>query len=178
MSSYDFSDSSRRSSSQTSAQSAEIAVYIDGSCIPQADKARRRAGIGVSFGIGHELNVSEPLLGPKQTSARAELAAAVRAIRVWRRKFPTQTLRLHSDNTYALLEVNRILRPKDHKQIGGARENGDLIKELGALLNTRIGNVHTVKVKAHSNNALNDDADRLAKRAAQRAYERSQNKQN
>lgn len=162
--------------SATKSRLSAICVYIDGSCIPQADIVRRRAGIGVSFGIGHALNVSEPLFGPKQTSARAELAAAVRAIRIWRRKFPTQDLRLYSDNQYALLEVNRILWPKAHKQINGERDNGDLIKELGALLNTRTAEVVTVKVKGHSGDVLNDDADRLAKAAARRAYEQSQNK--
>lgn len=152
-----------------------VAIYIDGSCIPQSDKIARRAGIGISFGIGHKYNVSEALPGAKQTSARAELAAAVRAIGLWQKHEPTLELHLFSDNTYAILEVNRILKPKEYKQIGGERENGDLIRELERLINIRKAEIRVFKVPAHSNNLLNDDADRLAKTAARKAYELSKN---
>lgn len=153
-----------------------VSIYIDGSCIPQHDIVRRRAGIGISLGLNHRLNVSEALPGEKQTSARAELAAAVRALQIWSSHFPLHELHLYSDNSYALLEVNRVLRPKDHKKINGERENGDYIKRLQALLNVRKAEVQTHKVKAHSGDVLNDDADSLAKAAARKALYNSQNK--
>lgn len=153
-----------------------IWIYIDGSCIPQHDIIRRRAGIGVALGLNHRLNVSEALPGEKQTSARAELAAAVRALQIWSSHFPLHELHLYSDNSYALLEVNRVLRPKDHKKINGERDNGDYIRRLQALLNVRKAEVYTHKVKAHSDDVMNDHADALAKAAARKALNSSENK--
>ena len=152
-----------------------VSIYIDGSCIPQHDIVRRRAGIGVSLGLNHKLNVSEALVGDKQTSARAEIAAAVRALQIWSQHFPLHELHLYSDNAYALLEVNRVLRPKEHKKLAADAANLDLIKRLQALLNVRKAEVRTHKVKAHSGDVLNDDADRLAKAAAYKALH-NQNK--
>jgi len=72
--------------------------------------------------------------------------------------------------------VNRVLRPKDHKKINGERDNGDYIRRLQALLNVRKAEVYTHKVKAHSDDVMNDDADALAKAAARKALNNSQNK--
>lgn len=153
-----------------------IWIYIDGSCIPQHDIIRRRAGIGVVLGLNHRLNVSEALPGEKQTSARAELAAAVRALQIWSTHFPLHELHVYSDNSYALLEINRVLRPKDHKKLAANPPNIDLIKRLQALLNVRKAEVYTHKVEAHSGDAMNDHADALAKVAARKALNSSENK--
>jgi ribonuclease HI len=147
-------------------------VYTDGSCIHQSDIVRRMAGIGVYFPTHNVHNISAPLPGEKQTSARAELVAVVRALEKAEAIDGLRPLVIHSDNTYALLETNRILAPHKHKVIKGVRENADVLKELARLLLVRKAEVTTVKVKAHSGNPDNDAADKLAEHAARAAFDR------
>lgn len=147
-------------------------IYTDGSCVPQADVVNRRAGMGVSFGVGHEWNISEPLAGEKQTSARAELVAVIRALETRDRHAPTRNVMIHCDCNYAILEVNRILWPKRYKQIKGERLNGDMIDKLAKLLLLRKAEVQMIKVTGHSGDPGNDDAHDLAKAAADKAFEK------
>ena len=146
--------------------------YCDGACKHQADAVRRMAGIGVWFGHEHPHNVSEPLLGDKQTSARAELAAIVRTIEQAEKIDGVLPLTIFSDSSYAVLELNRILHPRDLKVIKGERLNGDLLKALARLVLVRKAPVRVVKVKGHSTDAGNRAADQLASAAAERAYKR------
>ncbi|XP_067840313.1 ribonuclease H1 isoform X2 [Heptranchias perlo] len=55
-----------------------VVVYTDGCCSGNG-QSRARAGIGVYWGFGHSLNLSERLSG-RQTNQRAEIVAACRAI--------------------------------------------------------------------------------------------------
>lgn len=152
-------------------------IYTDGSCINQQDINTRRAAIGVSLGVKHPDNVSEALPGEKQTSARAELAAVVRALEI-AKKQPLRPLTVYTDSKYAKLELDRILRPKEHKKISGDRENGDLIKQLGQLILLRKTPVTAVKVPAHSDSVGNIHADTLANTAARAAYNAAQAQRN
>lgn len=146
----------------------KLLVWTDGSCINQSNAVLRRAGVGVWFGREHKLNVSEPLLGEWQTAQRAELVAVVRALEQWRSE-PTRPLVIHSDSAYAVLEVDRLLRPRMHKQISGERVNGDVLKTLGQLLLVRKADVQIVKV----GRAANKNADGLARAASNKAYEKA-----
>lgn len=130
------------------------------------------AGVGVFFALDHKHNVSEPLAGDKQTSARAELAAVVRALEQAEKIDGTLPLLIRSDNKYAILETNRILRPKEHAVIRGERLNGDLLKQLARLLLLRKASVKIEWVKGHSGAEGNESADGLARRAAEAAFVR------
>jgi ribonuclease HI len=58
-----------------------VVVYLGASCSANG-RRYARAGIGVFFGRNDPRNVSEPLVGPRQTNQRAELCAAIRALEV------------------------------------------------------------------------------------------------
>ena len=57
-----------------------IGLYIDGAC-PGNGTPSAKGGIGVYFGQNSPYNISESLRGPNQTSQRAELLAALAALR-------------------------------------------------------------------------------------------------
>lgn len=140
----------------------------------QHDKVKRRGGYGIVFESAHDpRNVAEELEGPKHTSARAELMAVVRALELANKHEPIKTLYMFSDSSYAVLETNRILHPKDHKVIKGERDNGDLIKRLDKLLMLRKSHVKMEYVKRCSVPPIKE-ADRLAREASERALAKSQ----
>jgi ribonuclease HI len=57
-----------------------IAVFADGAC-PDNGKPNARAGMGVYFGLGSRLNFHEELITGRPTSQRAEIHAAILALR-------------------------------------------------------------------------------------------------
>eukprot|EP01006_Ploeotia_vitrea_P053947 TRINITY_DN67832_c3_g1_i1.p1 TRINITY_DN67832_c3_g1~~TRINITY_DN67832_c3_g1_i1.p1 ORF type:complete len:298 (-),score=38.00 TRINITY_DN67832_c3_g1_i1:45-938(-) len=75
-----------------------VQVWTDGACSGAEDQ--RVAGIGVYFGaVDDKRNVSERLAGERQTNQRAELAAAVRALR----EVPLQhNVQIDSDSSYVV----------------------------------------------------------------------------
>lgn len=56
-----------------------VHVYTDGACSSNG-RSGARAGLGVYWGDGHPLNVSEPVSG-RATNNTGEIQAATRAIR-------------------------------------------------------------------------------------------------
>jgi ribonuclease HI len=60
-------------------------IYVDGACIDNGTP-NAHAGVGVFFGPNDERNVAERLSGPNQTSCRAEIQAAIRALECSERK--------------------------------------------------------------------------------------------
>jgi ribonuclease HI len=60
-------------------------IYIDGACLDNGTP-NAHAGVGVFFGPNDERNVSERLTGSNQTSCRAEIQAAIRALECSERK--------------------------------------------------------------------------------------------
>ncbi|PWW76737.1 ribonuclease H-like protein, partial [Tuber magnatum] len=62
-------------------KSSILRIYTDGSALHNG-KPSAIAGVGVWFGDKDSRNISEPLPGPRQTNARAELTAILRAINV------------------------------------------------------------------------------------------------
>ena len=159
--------------------SAPLAVHTDGSCINQHDKVARMAGVGVFFGQGNPHNVSLPLLGAKQTNARAELEAMVLALELANKHYPLRPLAVYSDCSYVILEGQRVLdfatkKNTDYfKKDTSRRLNGDILMRLERAVLTRKTSLQFHKVKAHSGNYGNEAANDLAQRAARAAYSRS-----
>jgi hypothetical protein len=60
-------------------------IYIDGACLDNGTPTAH-AGVGVFFGPNDERNVAERLTGHNQTSCRAEIQAAIRALECSERK--------------------------------------------------------------------------------------------
>lgn len=150
-------------------------AYTDGSAFGNSRRNKHaRAGVGVWFGDGDPLNVSENLLdcfdGPS-TSSRAELAACIRAIEQWlrgRARFARDVLLIHTDSSYVYNTVTKWARGWEargwRKADGKPVENQDLVKQLCALAWTH--GVQFNKVPAHVGLHGNEMADKLARRGA------------
>jgi Caulimovirus viroplasmin/RNase H len=87
-------------SEHPSASSVAV-VYTDGACTNNG-KTNANAGVGVYFGPGDSLNLSEPLSGPVQTNQRAEQTGVLRAMQLalsGRRVSEGDTLLIRTDST-------------------------------------------------------------------------------
>jgi hypothetical protein len=73
-------------------------VYIDGSCRGNGTRLAR-GGYGVFFGAGDPRNQSRALPGAPQTNQRAEIAAAVAALRAVP---PAEDVVLNTDSAYVM----------------------------------------------------------------------------
>ncbi|KAF0853061.1 mitochondrial ribonuclease H [Andalucia godoyi] len=155
------------SGSNSEHNSDVIEVFCDGSCFHNGS-ARAVAGVGVYFGSGSCLNVSEPLEGPVQTNQRAELTAA---IRVFERVPRTAHLIIKTDSRYVIKIMTEWLQSwKRSSWYRGknfmhphAKSNMDLITVLDAHLAQHTGHVEWVHVDAHSGIPGNEAADALAR---------------
>ncbi|MGE6790995.1 ribonuclease H family protein [Pseudomonas guineae] len=141
-------------------------AYVDGACINNG-KSNARAGWGalIHSPKGATLEIAGPLEGERQTNQRAELTAAIMALKATPQpaKFD-----LYSDSQYVVKGINEWM--KDWKARGWKTaskkpvENLDLWLEVEALL---VFHQVTVSwVKGHSGHPGNDKADALAENAA------------
>lgn len=149
-----------------------VQVYTDGSCLNNGS-SNAKAGIGVSFGDRHPLNVSAPLEGSRQTSNRAEIQAANKAIQIARNS-GIKKLTINTDSKYLIKAKNQWM-PK-WKENGWKNANGEPVKnkpdflDLDKSLSKNKGmNVKWSYVPAHKGHKGNEQADRLARKGA--AYE-------
>jgi ribonuclease HI len=139
---------------------------VDGSCINNGQR-NARAGWGalLESSQGAILEIAGPLEGERQTNQRAELTAAIMALKAVSK--PAQFC-IYSDSEYVVKGINEWMQ--DWKARGwktAARkpvQNLDLWLEVEALL---VFHQVTVSwVKGHSGNPGNDKADALAENAA------------
>lgn len=162
-------------------------IYVDGSCLGQGTK-RARAGVGVFFGPDDPLNVSERLPGPTQTSTRAEIYAAIRALELTAETPMVQasvdgwketSKQMHKARSWTKAYRNPVIFTDCEaliiasKQINGwlkmykrNYQNMDLLCMLSQAMQGR--HVRFVHVRAHSGNKNHDSADALAKAGASR----------
>lgn len=133
-----------------------VTVYVDGSGMSNG-RWGAMAGAGVYFGPGNRKNLAVRV-PDKQTNNRGEVYAVLRALQACN---PHQTLVIYSDSVYAIGTLT-VWAP-DKAAIGWKIPNGDLLGDAAYLMQTRPARVSFKKVKAHSGNAHNDAADRLAK---------------
>ncbi|XP_043242967.1 ribonuclease H1-like isoform X1 [Amphibalanus amphitrite] len=150
----------------TTDENKYVHVWADGAC---RSNGRRdaRAGIGVWFGPGHRLNVSE-LAAPPATNNSAELQAAGRALRLARQAGFSRVL-VHTDSRFVIECATRWLRVwrKNGWRLagGGPVKNRAQLEQLARAMDDV-----TVKwnhVRGHSGDGGNAAADRLAVAAAQ-----------
>ena len=98
-----------------------LVVWTDGACVHNQDNRFRRAGCGVFFSKGNARNLAFPLPGREQTNNRAELTAALAAVRA--HSGPVEVRR---DSQHVVSQAAQLLRgEKVHP-----KANVDLWKEM------------------------------------------------
>lgn len=138
----------------------KVTIYTDGACSGNPGPGGWAAVLQYKDST-REISGAEA----QTTNNRMELTAAIRALALL--KFPC-SVELHTDSAY----MHRAFEEKwiDRWVINDWKtsskkpvENKDLWMELIALTNTH--NVSFIKVKGHSDNALNNRCDKLAREA-------------
>ncbi|KAG8200427.1 hypothetical protein JTE90_000510 [Oedothorax gibbosus] len=145
-----------------------VTVFTDGasSCNGTEDA---KAGIGVYWGPGNELNTSARLPG-RQTNNRAEIHAAVHALQQ-ARQLGIKNVRLYTDSQFVIKGITEWI--DKWKQKNWMSSNGKPVinkEDFMVLDRARQGlNVDWCYVKGHDNNPGNVEADKLAIKALVRA---------
>jgi ribonuclease HI len=150
-----------------------IKIWIDGACSNNG-QPNAKAGYGVYFAgsVSDERNVSERLLGEKQTNQRAELMASISALeKVIATEKSSQNLavKIYSDSKYVVDGITIWSHNWNKSAWNVAKLNLDLWKWLYRLTydkerkNLRIDWVH---VKGHMGIYGNEMADGLARAGA------------
>ncbi|CAG8815682.1 6615_t:CDS:1, partial [Racocetra persica] len=122
------------------------------------------------FADNDNQNLSERLLGSKQTNNRAKIYAVIRALEICENK--TKPLEIMTDSKYVISIIEDwIERWKKNGYMSynnKSIKNQELIKRLKKLIDNRIGIVKLVHVRGHLGNYGNKQADRLAKHGSLR----------
>ncbi|XP_048387391.1 ribonuclease H1 isoform X1 [Stegostoma tigrinum] len=142
-----------------------VAVYTDGCCSGNG-RNRARAGIGVYWGPGHSLNLSERLPG-RQTNQRAEIVAACRAIEQ-AKEYNIEKLVIFTDSMFTINGITKWI--KSWKCNGWRLSTGESVihKEDFERLDklTSDINIEWMHVPGHAGFPGNEAADSLAKDGA------------
>ena len=144
----------------------EIKIYIDGACIGNPGPG------GWAVIILFENEKKELFGGEKlTTNNRMELTAAIKALEYFskeEKKRPSlKNLKIYTDSNYVKEGITVWInsweknnwKTADKKNV----KNIDLWKKLKEL--TKFNTIDWIWIKGHSNNTMNDLADKLAKRA-------------
>ncbi|XP_074640906.1 ribonuclease H1-like [Tubulanus polymorphus] len=144
-----------------------VIVYTDGACSSNGKKGAA-AGIGVYWGEGHPMNVSERLPG-RQTNNRAEIHAAVKAIKQ-AKSMNKLSVKLHTDSQFLINSVTKWM--KNWKRNGWKLASGEPVvnrEDFEALDLAMCGmNIQWVHVRGHAGILGNEEADRLANAGAKK----------
>ncbi|KAF2145937.1 uncharacterized protein K452DRAFT_283228 [Aplosporella prunicola CBS 121167] len=147
-------------------------IYTDGSSLGNGALGAV-AGVGVFFGPQDSRNVSESLVGPRQTNQRAELTAIQRALDI----APLhRDVQIYSDSNYAINCVtvwfHSWRKNNWHTSAKKPVENKDLVETIVARLEERDAAGVKTKfqwLKGHANDPGNIAADALAVTGARNA---------
>ncbi|CAG8849773.1 21596_t:CDS:1, partial [Gigaspora margarita] len=120
----------------------------DGYC-ENNGKKNALASIGVFFADNDPKNLSERLLGERQTNNHAELYAAIRALEIVNNE---EDIIIFTDSTYVINCCN----------IRNLLKNFDLVNRLNDLLKERKGKSIFKHVRGHSGIYENEQANKLA----------------
>ena len=152
-------------------------VYIDGSCIRNG-ASTAQAGYGLFWGDQHPWNCSHPLpLDSTATNNKAELAAAIKALQM-AKEHNLESLMICSDSNYVIQGVTEWIHKWNEngwKTAGGEDvKNKDIWKELAGLaLDTKV-KITWKHVAAHTGIPGNEEADKLAVKAAKQTVVKAQ----
>ncbi|XP_050673235.1 ribonuclease H1-like isoform X2 [Leptidea sinapis] len=139
-----------------------VQVYTDGACSSNGCEGAR-AGLGVYWGNGHRLNVSEPVSG-RATNNCGEIQAATKAIRQALDN-GVQKLTINTDSQFLISSVTKWM--PGWKRKGWKLKSGEPVKnEIDFKELDSIQNKLEIKwnyVKAHQGVHGNEIADQLAK---------------
>ena len=144
-------------------------VYIDGSCIRNGTSTAQ-AGYGIFWGDQHPWNCSNPLpLDSTATNNKAELMAAIKALQVATDN-NLKRLIVCSDSNYVIQGVTEWIykwSENGWKTANGEDvKNKDIWKELAAFAQDSGMDITWKHVAAHSGIPGNEEADKLALKAA------------
>ncbi|XP_069742301.1 ribonuclease H1 [Narcine bancroftii] len=142
-----------------------VAVYTDGCCASNGRKGAQ-AGIGVYWGPGHSLNLSERLSG-RQTNQRAEIVAACRAIEQ-AQELGIEKLVIFTDSMFTINGITKWIKSWKTNgwklYSGGPVVNKEDFERLDKL--TSDINIEWMHVPGHAGFIGNEAADSLAKDGA------------
>ena len=139
-------------------------VWTDGAC-PNNGNGGARAGIGVFWGEGHKLNLSQRVVGDQQTNNVAEIQAATMSISQAMGAGITR-LQVNTDSQFLINCATDWMQK--WKQNGWKTSTGQEVKnyedlvELDKLLEQGTINIKWTHVKGHSDDKGNIAADKLA----------------
>ena len=148
-------------------------VYVDGACLkhgtPQAS-----AGIGVFWSDKNDLNCSKVVTGDKHTNQIAELQAATEAIKISTQEGFHSGLEIYTDSKYVINGITDWIN--EWKKNGWKNSSGEPVENRGHWLNLdaarnnyeQHGKIVWTHVRGHSGIHGNEEADRLARMAAER----------
>ncbi|XP_076035203.1 ribonuclease H1-like [Oratosquilla oratoria] len=144
-----------------------LVVYTDGACESNG-RMGAKAGVGVYFGPGHPMNVSEPVRG-RATNNTAEIQAATYALELAHATGFDKVV-INTDSQFVINCVEKWMKSwkkngwkkKDGTQVINKEDLKDLDKASSGL------EVKWVYVQGHMGNIGNEAADRLARDGAQR----------
>ncbi|XP_010076773.1 PREDICTED: ribonuclease H1, partial [Pterocles gutturalis] len=142
-------------------------VYTDGCCSGNG-RNRARAGIGVYWGPGHPLNISERLPG-RQTNQRAEIHAACKALEQAKSQ-NIKKLIIYTDSKFT---INGITSWVDNWKTNGWRTSsgGSVInkEDFERLDSLSKGiEIQWMHIPGHAGFQGNEEADRLAREGARK----------
>ena len=143
----------------------EVKIYTDGACIGNPGPG----GWGAIIISGNE---KKELFGGEKltTNNRMELTAAIKALEYYNKeekKFSSMPIKIYTDSVYLKEGITNWIsnweknnwKTSDKKSV----KNVDLWKKLKSLVNSKQIIWHWIK--GHSNDPMNDLADKLAKEA-------------
>ena len=138
---------------------SEITIYTDGSCIVQ-DK------VGGWSIVSEDFEESGPMIGT--TNNEMELYAIYKAVSKYGEY---DSIIIYSDSQYSVNTLTNWAyswKAKGWKKKGGIK-NLQLIQMIFGIVENN-DNITIKHIKGHNGNAMNERADKLAKEAAQVAY--------
>lgn len=139
-----------------------VVVFIDGACTNNGTRYAK-AGYGAFFGKDDRRNISKPLEGPKQTNQRAEIMAAIVALKQIEANKPVE---LRTDSHYVMKAMTEWMPNWKKTNFKKEIENLDLFKTLDEIITNRGAQVLWTYVPAHTGIYGNEKADELAKKGA------------